>query len=76
MINMNQVLRERFEEIAAPGRERLEQERLLAAEHRKEKARRVYLDAGGSEDGFSKQWPEIRERLLADKTVEALRRRR
>ncbi len=76
MIDMNQVLRERFEESAAVGRELIERERQVADEHRREKARRAYIDAGGSEDGFTKQWPEIRERLLADKTVEALRRRR
>ncbi len=76
MIDMNEIVRERFEESAAVGRERIDQERQMADEHRREQARRAYIDAGGSEDGFTKQWPEIRERLLADKTVEALRRRR
>ena len=76
MADMNQILRNRFEEIAEENQARIDEELQLADEHRREKARRTYLAAGGSEDGFTKQWPEIRERLVADKTVEALRRRR
>jgi hypothetical protein len=76
MVDMNEIVRERLEGSVAVGRELIEQERQMADEHRKEKARRAYIDAGGSEDGFTKQWPEIRERLLADKTVEAMKSRR
>jgi len=76
MADMNQILRNRFEEIAEENQARIDEELQLAAEHRKEKARRTYLAAGGSEDGFTKQWPEIRARILADKTVEAMKSRR
>jgi len=42
-------------------------------ERLKERARLAYLTAGGDDEGFTKEWPTIRQELFREKTIETLR---
>jgi hypothetical protein len=47
-----------------------------SAEQAKARARSAYLAHGGDEAAFEKAYPAIRSRIIADKTIEALREKR
>ncbi len=42
-------------------------------ERLKERARLAYLTAGGDDEGFKKEWPEIHKTLLRDETITTMR---
>jgi hypothetical protein len=50
MIDMNELLRRRFEESAASGQERNELERRMVVERLKERARAAFTGGGGSHE--------------------------
>jgi len=43
-------------------------------EQQRERARRAYTAAGGSDEGFTKEWPELHKELLRDETFSTLRK--
>jgi vacuolar-type H+-ATPase subunit E/Vma4 len=69
-LNPIQIIQERRRE----ERERAEEQFKERAEERfKERAREAYVSAGGDGANFEKSFPLIRERIIADATVDAMK---
>ncbi len=51
-------------------------QRERAEEQFKERAREAYASAGGDDASFEKSFPLIRERIIADATVDAMKGRK
>jgi flagellar biosynthesis/type III secretory pathway protein FliH len=45
-------------------------------EQQRERARLAYTAAGGTDDGFTKEWPELHKELLREQTISTLRTER
>jgi flagellar biosynthesis/type III secretory pathway protein FliH len=45
-------------------------------EQQRERARLAYTAAGGTDDGFTKEWPTMHKELLREQTFSTLRKER
>ncbi len=71
--NPIQIIQERRRE-ARERQEAIQSER--AEERFKERAREAYVSAGGDGANFEKAFPMIRERVISDATVDAMKGRK
>ena len=67
-------------ELEAHRRANVERERSEATAHAaqqtKDRARRAYLESGGSESGFEESWPALQKRIIEDEAVKRMQRQK